>query len=255
VVRQGTQLRVLARDVGRAAHQDTVRSVLNQVVALRVDLADAVRGLAPRIDVVGDDRVADGHDGTRSREATSIADPIPVGICRIVGYRHVIQAYRGRVRGNPTPVGGRGIAADRAVRDVQRAIGHRDGAAAHAAGEVPADGRAADRRSAHVADPAALGRCRAIDDGGARYGAAAKEDAASVRLRHVAAHDAARYRKGAANRDAPAVQHGRVPADGAAIDRERGTGGGGHGDAAALAARVVTTDEAADPDVRTGATA
>src|SRR2546428_287457 len=97
VVRQGSQLRVLARDVGRAAHRYTVRSVRNQVVALRVDLADAVRGLAPRIDVVGDDRVADGHGGTRIREATPIADPIPVGICRIVGYRHVIQAYRGRV--------------------------------------------------------------------------------------------------------------------------------------------------------------
>src|SRR5207253_8420621 len=144
VVRQGPQLRVLARDVGRATRQCAGRRVLDQVVALRVDRPDAVRGLAARIHIVGADRVAHAHEGARSGEATSIADPIPVGICRIVGDRYVVQTYRRRVRGNTTPSGSRGIVADSAVGDLQRAIGHGDGAAAYAAREV-----AADRSTAH----------------------------------------------------------------------------------------------------------
>src|SRR6266705_3706180 len=109
VVCQGPQLRVLARDVGRAPHQYAGGRVLDQVVAPRVDRADAVWGLAARVHVVGDDRVAHAHESAGSGEATAIADPIAVGVRRIAGHRHVVQTYRGCVRSNSAPGGSRGI--------------------------------------------------------------------------------------------------------------------------------------------------
>src|SRR5439155_26798881 len=80
--------------------------------------------------------------------------PIAVGVRRIAGHRYVVQTYRGCVRSNTAPRGSRGVVVDRGVADFQRAIGHRDGAAAHAAREVSADGRSAHRHRAEGADAA-----------------------------------------------------------------------------------------------------
>src|SRR5207247_1441595 len=190
----GSQPRVVARDVGRATHQETVSTVLDQVVAPRVDHAGAVWRLAAHIDIVGDDRVAYADEGSHACEATSIADPIPVGIRRIAGRRHVVQTYRARVRRNTTPVRSRRIAADRAARD---------GAAAAQ--------RQIERLLKRTAD----------------------QDTAAVPLREIVAHDGVRDREGGCNRYTAAVQHSRIPADGAAMDGEGGGGGRGLADAAA----------------------
>src|SRR5439155_20885635 len=120
-------------------------------------------------------------------------------------------------------------------------------------GSVAGDDAHADRCSAQIADASAVCRGRVVDHRDAHDGATPKEYPAAVRLRNVVAHDAVRDRKQASDRDPSAVQGGGVPADRAAIDGECRTGDGRHGDAAALAARVVTTDEAVDHDARTGA--